>query len=100
MLENPEVNVQLIEGVIPETLARVSASTICFAHIDVNLYEPTRAATAFCLERMPRGGMMVFDDYNWPSTYGARRAIDEAVANFGQQVMALPESTQAILIRK
>ena len=92
-------NYRLVEGIIPETLAAVTASRICFAHIDVNLHEPTLEATRFCLERMPPGGVIVFDDYNWPATYGARRAIDEAVKEYQQQIFSLPESTQALLFR-
>jgi hypothetical protein len=56
-------------------------------HIDVNLnlYEPTLAATEFCLERLVPGGVIVFDDYCWPLTYGARTAIDEACQSSGNR---------------
>ena len=100
LLENPTVPVRLVQGLIPDTLAQVGTSAICFAHIDVNLHEPTLAATVFCLDRMPRGGVIVFDDYNWPATYGARMAIDEACAQLGQEVIGVPESTQAFLIKR
>jgi O-methyltransferase len=91
--------VHIVKGAIPETLCNVHVSEISFAHIDVNLYEPTRRATEFCLERMPRGGIIVFDDYGWPATYGARQAIDEVCAAFGQETISIPESSQAFLIR-
>ena len=91
--------VHIVKGAIPETLCNVQVPEISFAHIDVNLYEPTRRTTAFCLERMPRGGIIVFDDYGWPATYGARQAIDEVCAAFGQETISIPESSQAFLIR-
>lgn len=91
--------VHVIKGTIPGTLADVEAPEISFAHIDVNLYAPTLQATVFCLERMPRGGIILFDDYNWPATYGARQAIDEACAQFEQQAISVPESSQAFMIR-
>lgn len=91
--------VHFVEGSIPQSLRDVNSAEISFAHIDVNLYEPTRHATEFCLERMPRGGIIIFDDYNWPATYGARQAIDEACARFGQEAVSVPESSQAFLIR-
>jgi hypothetical protein len=99
LLANDIVAVKLIKGLIPATLAEVATNKICFAHIDVNLYEPTLAATEFCLRRLVPGGIMVFDDYCWPATYSARKAIDEACNKFGQIVICVPESTQAFLIR-
>lgn len=100
LLADDQVPCHLIQGLIPETLQRVHAQKLCFAHIDVNLHEPTYAATAFCLERMVPGGVIVFDDYCWPLTYGARSAIDEVCAKFQQQVVSLPESTQAFLVKR
>jgi len=91
--------VHIVKGTIPGTLGTVEAPEISFAHIDVNLYDPTLHATEFSLERMPRGGIILFDDYNWPATYGARQAIDEACSKFGQQTISIPESSQAFLIR-
>lgn len=99
LLQNKTMPVHLIEGLIPATLEQVKTSTIAFAHIDVNLYEPTRASTEFCLNRMPKGGVIVFDDYSWPSTIGARQAIDEVCAHFRQNIICLAESTQAFLIK-
>jgi O-methyltransferase len=99
LLANRAIVVHVIKGLVPGTLKDVHAGKIAFAHIDVNLHEPTLAATTFCLERMPRGGCIVFDDYCWPATYGARQAIDAACARFDQQVICVPESTQAFLIR-
>ncbi len=94
-----KARVHVIEGTIPQSLQHVCAQKIAFAHIDVNLYKPTLAATRFCLERMPNGGIIVFDDYGWPATYGARMAIDEVCMEFGHEVITVPETTQAFLIR-
>ncbi len=99
VFSNEQVRVHVVEGSIPQSLRDVSAKQIAFAHIDVNLYTPTFAVTQFCLERMPKGGIIVFDDYGWPATYGARVAIDEVCADFGHEVITVPETTQAFLIR-
>jgi len=99
LLANQIVAVKLIKGLIPATLGEAKTNKICFAHIDVNLYEPTLAATEFCLQRLVPGGIMVFDDYCWPATYSARKAIDEACGAVGQTIICVPESTQAFLIR-
>jgi O-methyltransferase len=99
LLSNDTVSVNLIQGLIPATLANVNTNKLAFAHIDVNLYEPTLAATQFCLERLTPGAIMLFDDYSWPATYGARKAIDEACAKAGRTIICVPESTQAFLIQ-
>lgn len=99
LLNNSDIEINLIKGLIPETLEQVVTKEISFAHIDVNLYEPTLAATDFCLNRLSKGGIILFDDYNWPATYGARQAIDEACARHRLDVICVPESTQAFLIR-
>jgi hypothetical protein len=44
--------------------------------------------------------MIVFDDYNWPACYAARQAIDVACREFKQELISLPESTQAVLFRQ
>ena len=93
-----EDEVRIVPGIIPASLAAVTTAAICFAHIDVNLYGPTYESTCFCLERMTNGGIILFDDYNWPATFGARKAIDDASAKFGCSVISIPESTQAFLI--
>jgi hypothetical protein len=99
LLANDTVPVRLIKGLIPATLGQAKTNRICLAHIDVNLYEPTLSATEFCLHRLVPGGIMVFDDYCWPATYSARKAIDEACGKVGQTIICVPESTQAFLIQ-
>jgi hypothetical protein len=99
LLANDTVAVRLVKGMIPATLAEVHTNKLAFAHIDVNLYEPTLAAAEFCLQRLLPGGIMLFDDYCWPAAYGARKAIDEACKKAGQAVICVPESTQAFLIQ-
>jgi SAM-dependent methyltransferase len=91
--------VRLIRGLIPATLAEVKADRIAFAHIDVNLSEPTADSTEFALSRLSPGGVIVFDDYAWPATFGARRAIDDVCRRYNVRPVVLPESTQAFLIR-
>ena len=99
LLNTAGADVKIVAGRIPATLAQVTAGALAFAHIDVNLADPTYHATRFCIERLVPGGIILFDDYNWPLTYGARLSIDKACEETGQHVFALPASTQAFLIR-
>lgn len=98
LLATPNHQVTLIPGLIPGTLSQVKSEVISFAHIDVNLHEPTLAATEFVLQRLSPWGIVVFDDYAWPATYGARTAIDQACSARGLEVTVVPHTTQAFLI--
>jgi O-methyltransferase len=64
-------------GVIPSTFAGLEDATIAFAHIDVDIYHAIRDCCQFILPRLAVGGVVVFDDYGFPTCPGARRAVDE-----------------------
>jgi O-methyltransferase len=74
-------------GTIPDTFAGLEDSRIAFAHIDVDLYEPTKAALEFVLPRMVEGGVVIVDDFadsHWP---GAAKAVVEiAVDRFHKEL--------------
>jgi len=65
-------------------------------HIDVDLYEPTRAAFEFFHPRMAPGGVMVCDDYGFASCPGARKAVDEYFEGKPDVPIELP-SGQALI---
>ena len=66
-----------------------------FAHVDVDLYHPTKASLEYFWPRLVPGGVIVCDDYNWS---GAKRAVDEfaAASTTGFRVTA---STQAVFTK-
>ena len=45
-----------------------------FVHLDVDLYEPTRACLDYFLPRLSPGGFVICDDYGAPTFPGAARA--------------------------
>jgi O-methyltransferase len=68
------------KGWIPETFAEVPADVqVAFAHVDVDLYEPTKASLEFILPRLSPGGFIVVDDFDYPRHPGIRAAIEELV---------------------
>jgi len=70
--------VNLVKGWIPDTFTPDMASKkFAFAHVDVDLYEPTKASIEFFYDRMPVGGVIVVDDYNSATFPGARTAVEE-----------------------
>lgn len=70
-------NVVLVPGVFPESAADIDAQ-VAVAHVDFDFYESTRAAIDWLLPRMVPGGVILFDDYDWPWCPGVREAIEDA----------------------
>lgn len=71
-------NVILIQGLFPESTSGWIGSPIALAHVDFDFYESTKAAINWLLPRMVKGGVIVFDDYDWEHCPGVRKAIEEA----------------------
>lgn len=61
-------------------------SQISFAYVDFDFYEPLQQALDFIHDRMPVGGIMVVDDYDWFST-GAKTAVDEFVLHHNAEYL-------------
>ena len=66
-----------------------------FAHVDVDLYQPTKASFEYFWPRVVPGGVMVCDDYNWP---GARRAVEEFARSSSTAFRVTP-NTQAVFTK-
>lgn len=90
--------VEYYEGTIPQTFAGVSETTVAFAHVDVDIYRSVLDSCAFVYPRLASGGVMVFDDYGFPSCPGARRAVDEFFGTKPEVPLILPTG-QAVVIR-
>ena len=64
-------------GFIPETFTGLENARIAFAHIDVDIYQSILDSLTFIWPRLSIGGIIVFDDYGFPTCPGARAAVDE-----------------------
>lgn len=91
-------NVELVHGIIPDSLAPLADRRFCFVHIDLDLYASVLGAVHFFYDRVLPGGSIVFDDYGFSSTPGARRAVDEFFAERREMPLALA-SGQCIVLK-
>jgi ABC-type polysaccharide/polyol phosphate transport system ATPase subunit len=91
-------NAKIYKGWVPERFQDVADRCFCFVHVDVDLYEPTRASVEFFYERLVTNGLMVFDDYGFETCPGARQAVDEFFATRPEALVMLP--TGQALIQK
>lgn len=79
-IEAVRVNVPtavLIKGFVPAVLKEVPDGPFAFAHLDVDHYEPTKAALAWLSTRMMPGGVLLCDDWFLDQPYLAAGAINE-----------------------
>ncbi len=52
------------------------------------------------MNQMENGGVIVFDDYCWPAKFGARQAIDEVCAGWNEEILSVPATMQAFLMKR
>ena len=65
-------NVCFHPGLMPETFSRLEGKKIAFAHVDVDIYQSVLDCCEFIFPRLTPGGIIVFDDYGFPSCPGVR----------------------------
>jgi len=86
------------KGLIPQTFRSLENLRLGFSHIDVDIYQSVADCCAFIYPRTALGGIILFDDYGFPSCPGARRAVDEFFADKPEFPIVL-RTGQAIVIR-
>jgi predicted O-methyltransferase YrrM len=70
--------VEMIKGYFCDSFPKLSPTLhVCFAHLDVNLYESYKECLEFFYDRMVPGGIVLFDEYNDPPWPGCNKAVDE-----------------------
>lgn len=87
------------KGFIPETFRGLEDAVISFAHIDVDIYRSILDCLQFIWPRLSIGGVIVFDDYGFPSCPGARAAVDEFFSGTSFIPLCLPTG-QAIVFKQ
>jgi O-methyltransferase len=95
---SPYPFVQFHVGFIPKTFEGLRLERVVWAHIDVDLYQSVRDCIGFLYPQMAPGGLMVFDDYGFPSCPGARVAVDEMFASLPEVPLCLPTG-QCLIIK-
>lgn len=79
--------VEFYQGLFPATGEAVKERRFSFVHLDVDLYESTRASLEFFYPRLSTGGVIVSHDY--VEFAGVRRAFDEFFAGKPEPVLEL-----------
>ena len=81
--------IEVLKGWIPERFDEIRERKFRLAHIDVDLYKPTRESLEFFYPRIVDGGFIIMDDYGFKNCPGAKRAADEFAEKQGIQILQL-----------
>ena len=88
----PRPAFELIKGDISETLPRYLEANphliVGLLHLDVDLYKPTKDTIELLVERIPKGGIIFFDEPNHQDYPGETIAVMETLLLVGPQVPA------------
>lgn len=91
-------NIVFRPGFIPATLKGIEKEKFSFVHVDVDLNQTVIECCEFFYPRLAAGGIMVFDDFGFPSCMGVRKAVEDYFLKVSQPVIVLPTG-QAFVIR-
>jgi hypothetical protein len=89
-------NVHIRKGYFPASAGPATTKRFSFVHLDVDVYESTRASLAFFYPRMSRGGIILSHDY--ANAAGVRKAFDEFFRRKPETVLEL-SGTQCLVVK-
>ena len=71
-------NTHIMKGIFPdETAEKIPDQKFRFCHVDVDVYISARDIVDWVWPRLVIGGILVFDDYGFPTTSGIRHYVNE-----------------------
>lgn len=73
-------NVIIKKGYFPESAAEVD-DRFCFVRIDLDLYQPTKAALDFFHDKVVLGGVVIVHDYFGGAYKGIKETVDDYIKN-------------------
>lgn len=81
----PMERVTFVRGKVEETVPEQAPTSIAILRLDTDWYESTRHELQHLFPRLSVGGVLIVDDYGaWE---GARKAVDEFIANSGVRLL-------------
>jgi hypothetical protein len=89
----------VLRGWIPDVFAEASIERLVFAHVDVDIHDPTLASFEYFYDLLVPGGVIVCDDYGFTPCEGAKEAVDEFMADRPENVIHSPTG-QGIVIKR
>ncbi len=80
--------VEIVKGIVPDTLDRVTSDAICYLSLDMNNMAPEIAAAEHFWDKLVSGGIIVLDDYGWRKQINQKIAFDRFAEQRGIKTSA------------
>jgi O-methyltransferase len=93
----PSERIHLHPGLVEDTIPAQAPDRISLLRLDTDWYESTRHELEHLYDRMPSGGVLIFDDYGY--WQGARRAVDEFLTRTRAALLLLPVASGRIAVK-
>lgn len=68
---------EILVGIFPDDHKELNIESLAFVHSDVDAYESTKGVIEWCLPKMAKGGIIVFDDYGFGGCEGVTRYVNQ-----------------------
>ncbi|NPA36480.1 MAG: methyltransferase [Chlorobi bacterium] len=92
-------NVEVREGIFPETATDLNDEVFAFVHLDADLYQSTIDGLKFFYPRLSPGGCLIVHDYNhdWE---GVKKAVDEFSETIPEYFVDMPDMYGSVILVK
>lgn len=84
-------------GRVEDTIPSEAPEQISLLRLDTDWYESTKHELEHLYDRVPRGGVLIIDDYDYWE--GSRKAVDEFLAERGAPLLLVPLDTARIAVK-
>ena len=91
-------NVVIVKGPVPKTLSQVHIEKVAYLSLDMNCALPELEALKYFWPKLVPGGIVVLDDYGWPTCENQKTAADNFASSVRVKVLSLPTG-QGIIIK-
>lgn len=91
-------NIIVHRGIFEENILQTDIESLCFVHVDCDIYKSVIDCCHFIYPRMVRGGVVIFDDYGRKSCPGVKIAVDEFFVGKPELPIYLPMG-QCVVIK-
>jgi hypothetical protein len=89
----------IVHGFFSDTLPDYPDLRFSFCHVDADLYTSIKECIEYIIPRLAFGGIILFDDYGFRDTPGARVAVEECLGTDVPNFVPLP-TAQAVYIHR
>lgn len=88
--------IQLIRGLVPGCLAKITSSKIAYLAIDMNSSEPELETLKYFYKKLVKGGIIYFDDYGWGYPE-LRKVVDEFFSDKPETLLHFPSGNSIVV---